>query len=54
MIDEDEKRDDMIEMKDTHERWQRKEERRNEERYKWFPEDDILDIIPISRYNYYK
>ena len=54
MTDEDERRDDMVEMKDTHERWQKKEEERPAERHDRFLEDDILDIITISRYNYHK
>ena len=44
MTDEDERRDDMIEMKDIHERWQRKEEKRHAKRHELFPEDNILDI----------
>ena len=54
MIDEDDRRDDMVWMKDTHKRWQRKEDERHAKRHEQFPEDDILDIITISRYNYYK
>ena len=54
MIDEDDRREDMVWMKDTHERWQKKEDKRHAERHKLFPEDDILDIITISRYNYHK
>ena len=49
MTDEDERRDDMIRMKDTYERWQRKEEERHAKRYEWH--------VPwrwYIRYNYYK
>ena len=49
MIDKDDRRDDMVWMKDTHERWWRKEDKRYKERHELFPEDDILDIITISR-----
>ena len=54
MIDEDDRRDDMVWMKDIHERWWRKEDRRHAKRCELFPKDNILDIIIISRYNYYK
>ena len=38
------------------ERWQMKRWKMNDgkRRHDIFPEDDILDIITISRYNYYK
>ena len=47
MIHDDDRRDDM-------ERWKMKNDKRHAKRHDIFPEDDILDIITISRYNYHK
>ena len=49
MIEEDDKRDDMVWMKDTNERRRKKEDKRHAERHELFPQDDILDINTISR-----
>ena len=53
MTDKDDRRDDMVWMKDTHKRWRMKNDERHARRYGIFPEDDILDIITIRRYDYH-
>ena len=47
--DDYDRRDDMVYNKDMQDRWKMKKDRRHEERHGIFPEDDILDIITISR-----
>ena len=42
---------DMIDERWQMTRWNMKDDK---ERHDIFPEDDTLDIITISRYNYYK
>ena len=54
MIHDNDKRDDMVKREDMQERWKMKDDKRHEIRHDIFPEDDILDIITISRYNYHK
>ena len=53
MTDEDDRRDDMVNKEDMQERWKMKNNERHARRHGIFPEDDILDIITISRYNYH-
>ena len=53
MIHDDDRRDDMVKIEDMQERWKMKNDERHAKRHNIFPEDDILDIITISRYNYH-
>ena len=53
MIHDDDRRDDMVKIEDMQERWKMKNDERHAKRHDIFPEDDILDIITISRYNYH-
>ena len=52
--DADDRRDDIVKREDMQEKWKMKDNKRHEIRHDIFPEDDILDIITISRYNYHK
>ena len=53
-IHDNDKRDDMTKREDMQDRWKMKHDERHAERHDIFPEDDILDIITISRYDYHK
>ena len=54
MIHDNDRRDDMVKRENMQERWKMKNDKRYARRHDIFPEDDILNIITISRYNYHK
>ena len=41
--------DDIVDKEDMQDRWRKSEDRRYAERHNWFPEDDIVGRITISR-----
>ena len=43
----------MMKKEDMQEGWHMKHDKRHAERHDIFPEDDKLDIITISRYDYH-
>ena len=53
MTDDDDRRDDMVKREDMHDKWKMKNGKRHAKRHDIFPEDNILDMITISRYNYH-
>ena len=53
MIHDDDRRDDMVKREDMQDIWKMTNDKRHAERHDIFPEDDILYIITISRYNYH-
>ena len=54
MIHDDYRKEDMVKREDMQEGWKMMDDKRHAERHDIFPEDDILNIITISRYNYHK
>ena len=53
MIHDNDRRDDMVKRKDMQKRWMMNDDKRHARRHDIFSEDDILDIITISRYDYH-
>ena len=49
MIHDNDRRDDMIKREDMQDKWKMKNDERHAERHDIFSEDDILDIVTISR-----
>ena len=49
MTDEDDIRDDMVNRKDMKKGWKMNDDRRHAKRHELFPDDNIWDIITISR-----